>query len=217
MPQLKTSHKVGGAAAAAVIAATVAFLPNWEGTDYVAKRDAIGTGHPITWCHGQTPADEPNMKVHVGQRFTKEQCDAELAKSLPKYLDKIGPAVHVAIPVKSMAALLDASYNAGAGAVIKSPMVRQFNAGNFKAACDAFKGWYVRSDDKVRKGLIARRAGETVGDTRKSERALCIEGLKDTTTPLYLYGAPVEPQEPPKPIEAPKTATASWQEWFWSK
>jgi hypothetical protein len=124
-----------------------------------------------------------------------------------------------------MAALLDAAYNAGGGAVSKSPMVRLFNAGNFHAACDAFKGWYIRSNGVARKGLIARRAGETVGDTRKSERALCLEGLADTNQPLYLYGAPSpaelpsEPQKPSKPPEAPKTLTF-WQRlkaWFWSK
>jgi lysozyme len=40
----------------------------WEGMDKVAKRDMIGTGHPVTYCYGQT--DEFG-KVKVGTRFTK--------------------------------------------------------------------------------------------------------------------------------------------------
>jgi lysozyme len=221
---LKTSHKVAGASAAAVIAVAVAFTPNWEGMKTVASRDKIGTGHPIDYCYGQT--DEFG-KVKVGTRFTKAQCDEKLAESLPKYLDKIGPAVHVPVPVKTMAALLDAAYNAGPAAVARSPMVAKINAGNIAAGCEAFKGWYVRSAGQVRKGLIARRAGETIGDTRKSERKLCLEGLSDPGA-WYQHGvtvvpskpiveAPKPPVAPAKPVEAPKAVKAPWyvRLWHW--
>lgn len=166
----------GGLAGAGCIAACVAFLPNWEGADYVAKRDAIGTGHPITYCHGQT--DEFG-KVKAGTRFTKEQCDDMLAVSLPKYLAPLQKCVKVALPDKTMAALLDAAYNAGPAAVCKSPMVAKMNAGDIRGGCNAFQGWYVRSDGQVRKGLVARRSG--IGDGRKSERDLCLEGLANPT------------------------------------
>lgn len=170
-----TTRKIaGGATAAAIIAATVAFLPNWEGMDKVAKRDMIGTGHPVTYCYGQT--DEFGA-VKVGTRFNKEQCDELLAKSLPKYLARLEPCVKVALPAKTMAALLDAAYNAGTAAVCRSPMVKKMNAGDFRGGCNAFVGWYVRSAGQVRKGLIARRSG--IGDGRKSERDLCLEGLKE--------------------------------------
>jgi lysozyme len=222
---LKTSHKVAGASTAAVIAVAVAFTPNWEGMDKVAKRDMIGTGHPITYCYGQT--DEFG-KVKVGTRFSKAECDVKLAESLPKYLAKVGPAVHVPVPVKTMAALLDAAYNAGPAAVARSPMVAKINAGNIAAGCEAFNGWYVRSAGQVRKGLIARRAGETVGDTRKSERKLCLEGLSDTG-PWYQHGVSVAPSKPaveapkpskdhpkaPKAVEAPKAAPAPFYMRFW--
>jgi lysozyme len=169
MSKAKTTATVGGAGA---IACCVAFLPNWEGTDHVAKRDAIGTGHPITYCHGQT--DEFG-KVKVGTRFTDAQCDDMLAQSLPKYLAPLQKCVKVPLPDKSMAALLDAAYNAGPAAVCKSSMVRLMNAGDIRGGCNAFQGWYVRSDGQVRKGLVARRSG--IGDGRKSERDLCLEGL----------------------------------------
>ena len=52
MTQLRRSAATTGGAA--VIACCVAFLPNWEGMDKVARRDAIGTGHPVTYCYGQT-------------------------------------------------------------------------------------------------------------------------------------------------------------------
>lgn len=170
----KTNKMAAGTAAAVISVATV-FTPVWEGMDVVAKKDMIGTGHPVTYCYGQT--DEFGA-VKVGTRFTKKQCDEALAKSLPKYLDAIFPCVKPELPVKVWAALLDASYNAGPRAVCRSPMVANFNAGNFEAGCQAFKGWYVRSAGQVRRGLIARRSGI---DSRKSELELCREGLQEKT------------------------------------
>lgn len=192
-------QKVAGGAAGAVLATLVVFTPTWEGTDYIAKPDAVGTGHPITWCHGQTNADRtPGNKVVSGQRFTKQECDAELEKSLPAYLNPVAKCVHAAVPVKSMASIVDAAYNAGPARVCSSPMVKDFNAGNIKAGCDAFDGWIVRGAGNVLPGLIARRAGEKHGDHRKSERALCLEGLKEETDKSKWFYPPSAPQ-PVKP------------------
>jgi lysozyme len=187
----KTVATVGGAG---VIACCVAFTPTWEGIDRVAKVDRIGTGHPVTYCYGQT--DEFG-KVKVGQRFTKKQCDEKLAESLPKYLEKIEACVHVSLPDKTMASLLDASYNAGPAAVCRSPMVAKMNAGNIKAGCEAFSGWYVRSDGIVRKGLVARRQG----DSRKGEKQLCLEGRSEGVRTI---GAE------PKTLVIPAVPKCSW-------
>lgn len=209
-------HSVGGAAAGAIIACCVVFTPLWEGTDYVARPDMVGTGHPITWCHGQTNADrDAAHKVKAGQRFTKEECDAELAKSLPAYLDPVSKCVRVPVPVKSMAAAVDAAYNAGPARVCQSPMVAAFNRGNIRDGCNAFDGWIVRGDGHVLPGLIARRSGELHGDKRKSERALCLDGLSDSQSEWYLPdGAPrlanAIPPDNPKPTSAPR----SFGSWF---
>jgi lysozyme len=212
-----TRKVVGGTAAvgtAAVIAATVAFLPGWEGMDKVAKRDMIGTGHPITYCYGQT--DEFG-KVRVGTRFTKQECDAKLAESLPRYLAQIGPCVKVPVPIKTMASLLDASYNAGSAAVCRSPMVAKINAGNTRAGCEAFAGWYITTKNngqrKVVPGLINRRNGEDHGDPRKSEKRLCLEGLSEVKTGWYLHEshAPVQLAEPaPPPVKIKKQSIWPW-------
>jgi lysozyme len=191
-----TKKVVLGASGLAVIAYCVAFTPTWEGMDPVAKRDAIGTGHPITYCYGQT--DEFG-RVKAGTRFTKAECDQKLAESLPHYLALIEPCITVPLPTKTTAALLDAAYNAGPGAVCNSSMLRKMNAGDLRGGCDAFKGWYVRSDGVERNGLIARRSGvlDKRGkriDSRKSERDLCLEGVKE--------GLPVKPIV--NPTAAPK-------------
>ncbi len=182
---MAVSKKLPAVTAAAVIAATTAFLPAWEGMDVVAKRDMIGTGHPMTYCYGQT--DEFG-KVAAGTRFTKKQCDEFLAKSLPKYLDPIVACVKPdELPVKVWASLTDAAYNAGPAAVCRSPMVAKINKGDIVGGCNAFDGWYTRSAGQVRRGLVARRAGEKHGDSRKSERALCLEGIQDSKTKQSLF------------------------------
>lgn len=169
---MKTIHKVGLGGSAGIIACCVAFLPAWEGMDKVARRDAIGTGHPVTYCYGQT-AEFGNVKP--GTHFTKKECDQKLAQSLPKYLAEISACIKVPMPDKTWAAFLDAAYNAGSGAVCHSPMVRKANAGDLRGACMSFAGWYVRSAGQVRRGLVARRGG----DSRRGEKQLCLEGLTD--------------------------------------
>lgn len=211
---MKTFHKVGGGAAA-VIAITVPFLMGWEGMDPVAKRDMIGTGHPITYCNGLTSVDG---KVKVGQRFTKAECEERLAEALPKYLDALNKHIKAPIPKKSASALLDASFNAGSAAVGRSPMLSNMNVGDIRAGCNAFEGWYIRSDGKVRKGLVCRRQG---CDSRKSERALCLEGLSEPKSTWYNAKESAEPvaemppladyRPPAKPVEKPSRFAWIWK------
>lgn len=174
-PASKKGVALSGATVAAIVAALVAFTPQWEGMDKVARRDAIGTGHPVTYCYGQT--DEFGA-VRVGQRFTKIECDEKLKESLPRYVAGVAKCATHVFPVKVWAALVDAAYNAGPAAVCRSPMMTHINAGRYEAGCNAFSGWYVRSAGVVRKGLIARRSG-VPGDVRKSERDLCLEGARE--------------------------------------
>jgi lysozyme len=172
----KTLGKASVAVTAAIIATAVPFTSGWEGTDYVAKRDMIGTGHPITFCHGQT--DEFG-KVKVGTRFTKEQCDEMLAKSLPKYLEGIQKCTPPDAPIKVMASLLDAAYNAGPAAVCRSPMVTELNAGNVASACKEFKGWYETTKNNGVRVVVPGLKYRREGDSRKGETQFCLEGVTD--------------------------------------
>jgi lysozyme len=166
---------ISAALMASIVAAVVPVTTTWEGMDKVARRDAIGTGHPVTYCYGQT--DEFG-DVRVGQRFTKVECDLAIQKSLPKYVNGVAKCATRIFPVKVWAALVDGAYNAGIAAVCRSPMMVRMNEGDYTAGCNAFAGWYIRSDGQVRKGLIARRSG-LHGDPRTSERALCLEGVRE--------------------------------------
>lgn len=167
----KRTIAISAATAALVYAAITPFTGRWEGTDLVAKRDMIGTGHPMTYCHGQT--DEFG-KVRAGQRFTPAQCDDLLEQSLPKYLAPLQRCITREAPVKVIAAALDAAYNAGPAAVCRSPMVARINAGNFTAACNSFAGWYISASGRVVQGLINRR---------NAEKKFCLEGVREGLPP----------------------------------
>jgi lysozyme len=186
---------------------------SWEGMDPVAKRDMIGTGHPVTYCNGLTSVDGD---VKVGQRFTKEECEKRLAIALPKYLAALDKHITTPIPKKSAASALDASFNAGSAAVGRSPMLSNFNAGNIRAGCNAFEGWYIRSDHQVRRGLQCRRSG---CDARKSERALCLEGLSEPKASWYGATPTAEPVEemPPLIDYKPPPPKRSWFAWIWKQ
>lgn len=175
MAVTKKGVVISGTLMAAIVSTLVGFTPQWEGMDKVARRDAIGTGHPVTYCYGQT--DEFGT-VKVGQRFTKIECDEKLKESLPKYVYGVANCAERVFPVKVWAALVDGAYNAGISAVCRSPMLKLMNAGQYEAGCNAFSTWYIRSDGVIRKGLIARRDG-LKGDHRKSERELCLEGVRE--------------------------------------
>lgn len=231
----KTGATVAGAGA---IACCVAFTPTWEGTDWVAKRDAIGTGHPITYCNGLTSADGA---VKVGQRFTKAECDKALAEALPKYWAKIAPCIEVPLPDKTAGSLLDASFNAGPAAVCRSPMLAKMNSGDIRGGCSAFKGWYnTTKNDGVRKqvpGLVDRRDGEDYGDPRLSEKGLCLQGIAEglpkvagravafasvaksinarhpETPPAAALVTENNPVDEPKPVPKPKPPRR-WYSWM---
>lgn len=200
---MKTSTKAGAGGSAAVIALTVPFLMGWEGMDPVAKRDPIGTGHPITYCNGLTSVDG---EVKVGQRFTKKECEERLAIALPKYLAALDKCIKRPIPKYAAASILDFSFNAGSSAGCKSPMMANFNAGKIRAGCDAFKGWYIRSAGEVRKGLIARRSG--IGDGRESERDLCLKGLSEPKDTWYLASLSTGNAEDMPPVD--KLPAPTW-------
>lgn len=204
---MTTTRKVTlTAAGAAAVAAAVAFTPTWEGMDKVARRDPVGTGHPITYCYGQT---SEFGDVKVGTRFTKKECDAKLAESLPKYLAAFDACVKVPVPPKLMGALLDGAYNFGHGRICKSPMVTLMNAGNLADGCRAFKGYIVTGNHHYLYGLAARRGG--VGDPRKSEMDLCLEGLKEPkATWATVWTARATPVPAPSAPVPPKVCGGEW-------
>lgn len=148
--------KKGGAIAA--LAVTV--VGGFEGLRLVAYRDVVGVA---TACFGETRG------IRMGMKFTKPECDAMLLRGLDEFADGVEKCVPSArsMPESRYVAHLSLAYNIGTGAYCKSSIARLENAGQTRAACDAFLK-FNRAGGVVFPGLTKRR---------EKERDLCRRGL----------------------------------------
>src|SRR5260370_22558389 len=143
-------------------AACCSLVGVFEGCDFTAKKDMIGTGHPLTWCHGETIGN-----ARAGQKFTKAECDAMLAARLPSYWAAIEPGIKVQTSDNEKIAYTSFAYNVGSGAFLysnrktKAPSIirRRLNAGDHKGACEALMQ-FTHAGGKYVQGLANRRGAE---------------------------------------------------------
>jgi len=150
-------------AAAAILAATAAFVGPWEGERTEAYLDRIASPPVWTVCYGETRG------VEQGDRHTPAECQSMLAEALADYrMALIGciPAL-VDQPQGVQVALTSWSYNVGTGAACGSTLARHANAGRWADACNQLPRWN-RAGGRVVQGLINRRA---------AEQRLCLQSL----------------------------------------
>ncbi len=145
---------------AAAMAVAVSLIGGYEGLRLNSYKDVIGVW---TACYGETRGIKPGMK------FTKAECDAQLAKALVEFETGMRKCLKQPdeIPIKPYISFLSLSYNIGVGAFCKSSVARQANAGNVRAACNRIPA-FNKAGGKVWKGLVSRR-----GDEQK----FCLSGL----------------------------------------
>lgn len=139
-------------------AIAVSLLVGFEGIAHRAWHDPIDPKGVNTVCYGHIE------NVKLGDEYTTLECQRMLAADLPRYDAMVKRCIHVPMPPHRHAAILSFTYNLGQGALCKSSVAREINAGHVKAGCDAMLG-YTRSLGVVRKGLVNRR---------KIERAYCL-------------------------------------------
>jgi len=146
---------------AALAAAAVALVGGFEGLRLRAYDDGGGVA---TICYGSTRG------VRLGMTETRAGCDARLRADLAEH--EAGMRACLRRPDDladdTYLAVLSFTYNVGAGAACGSTLFKYLNAGDVRAACDQLPRW-VRDNGKVIPGLVNRR---------KSERDLCLAGLK---------------------------------------
>lgn len=202
---MSTMKKAAAAGGSALVIAAAVVAP-WEGLWLTAKVDRIGTGMPITYCHGQT--DEFG-KVAVGTKFTPEQCTDMLKKSLVKYADAIAKCIKVPISDKEYAAYISFSYNVGTAGACRSSAFAALNRGQHSEACGLLMNW-TKAQGRIVKGLVNRR---------NAERKLCLEGIGD---PVVKRGpVKVEKKLPEKAETKMPEPPTFWQritlalKWIW--
>jgi lysozyme len=166
---------VAGAAVGSFLALAVAFIGQWEGLRLNSYQDIVGVW---TICYGTT------KDVRPGQKATKPECDALLARDITSHeigmrrcLKNPGPMLkdrlleddepRHAIPSHSYAMFVSLTYNIGVGGFCHSSLPRLINAGDIRAACNALPA-FNRAGGRVVQGLVNRRA---------AERKLCLQGV----------------------------------------
>jgi lysozyme len=145
----------------AVITVTlVALIGGFEGLRLAAYRDPVGIP---TICFGETKG------VKMGQKKTREECDAMLVESMREHEKGMLKCIKNPDALKDGAygAFLSFTYNVGVGAFCKSTLAKKVNAGDVRGACNELMKWDKAKGIRL-PGLTRRRA---------EERQLCMRGL----------------------------------------
>jgi lysozyme len=97
--------------------------------------------------------------IKPGMIWTRQQADVALMKELEKFEAAVERLVTVEINQNERDALISFAYNCGEGALARSSILKQLNAGNREAAAKGFALWN-RGGGRVLPGLVRRRAAE---------------------------------------------------------
>ena len=144
---------IGGSAA---LALTV-LVGQFEGKRNDPYQDIVGVW---TVCYGET-----NVSM---RRYTDAECKDMLSDHLADYARPVlkrNP--ELSGHDNQIVAATSLSYNIGNGNYAKSKVAREFSAGRWRNACDAFLSWSYAGGKRVA-GLLKRR---------EQERAICLKGL----------------------------------------
>lgn len=155
-------HESGRTVEATVQADGSVTTKNVAGKEYLTPyRDIVGVW---TVCDGDTKNVKPGVKE------TTESCQKRLEQQLLAHaVPVMNCTPRLAEPGRDYQrwAAISLAYNIGVGAYCRSSVDRYFDAGNWRAGCDAMLMWN-KAGGKVIPGLVSRR---------KEERAICLKGL----------------------------------------
>lgn len=135
------------------VALAVSLIAGFEGLLHVGIHDKIDPPGVNTVCFGHIE------NVKIGERHTTLECQIMLAEDLPRYDAMVKKCIHVPMPPHRHAAIISFTYNLGGGALCRSTVARELNAGHVQAGCDAMLR-YNKANGRVLQGLKNRRVNE---------------------------------------------------------
>ncbi|NNM39869.1 lysozyme [Vibrio plantisponsor] len=144
----KLSTRVIAAISTAALSIASAMLMDLEGVRYKPYYDVAGV---LTVCWGHTGDD-----IIKDKTYTEAECKVLLDKDLKYIAGLIDPHIQVTVSVTQRAALYSFAYNTGAGAFIRSTLLKKLNLGDLNGACDEMSRW-IFAGGKPWKGLMNRR------------------------------------------------------------
>lgn len=128
----------------------LALTERFEGCRLQAYQDSVGVW---TIGYGHTRG------VQQGMTCTQEQAEEWLVQDSLQAQDAVNDLVTVLLTQPEFDALVDFTFNLGAGALAESTMLRLLNAGDFAGAAGQFELW-DHAGGKVVAGLLRRRLAE---------------------------------------------------------
>ena len=103
---------------------------------------------------------EDGRKVKLGDQISKTDALKLLEVVANRdFADKIFPSIKVKVTQSQFDAMVSLAYNIGAGAFLKSTLLKKVNAGDFAGAGEQFLRWN-KAGGKVVLGLTRRRERE---------------------------------------------------------
>ena len=120
--------------------------------------------------------------VLPGIAITQEKADADLLANVQDAVDAVNDYVTVPLKQSQFDALVDLTFNIGAGAFKRSTLLKMLNAGDYEGAHKQFDRWNM-DNGKIINGLQRRR---------------------DAEQSLWESDSIVSPFEPVEPIKAPE-------------
>lgn len=145
---------------AAFAALAISVVGGFEGLRLHAYPDPATHGAPYTICYGHTGHVLPIEKDSLAE------CKAKLLADMDREDLAVERCIHVPMSPSREVAMLDLAHNIGSGGACKSLIVRDLNAGNDRAACDAFLQYDHAANREVLPGLVSRR---------EEDRRYCLE------------------------------------------
>lgn len=148
-----------GLSLSAAFSALFLTIPH-EGLSNKSYLDPAGV---VTACYGHTgPA------VKLGKYYTDEECLHFLLKDTLEAEGYVETYVTVPLNLYQKAALIDFTYNEGAGNLKRSTMLKKFNSEDYVGGCNELVKWVMANGQKL-KGLVKRR---------NDELHFCLGGVK---------------------------------------
>lgn len=147
----------------------------WEGKENTAYKDMVGV---VTACYGQTKG------VKMGDVFTDEECEKDLASELSKYNIGMKRYVKVDLSPQEEIAYTSFVWNVGLGAWNSSSLLKKLNAGDREGACKSILDWN-RATFSPKTAQVQIKNGEQCSLKKDGNYSCTVKGLTNRRLPEY--------------------------------
>ncbi len=136
--------------------ATIDLIKQYEGCKLTAYQDIVGVW---TIGYGTTAMADVGIVPAKGMTITQDRAEDLLRQGVEKFADTVDAMITTKVNQNERGAIICLAYNIGCGALSKSTVLRELNAGNKDRAAAAFKMWN-KAGGEVVQGLVNRRNAE---------------------------------------------------------